>query len=260
MKLTVTCMHCYIEDGQPRDRFALPRQPITESGSVRFTCDRGHSSVAVIQGEKFEILAEIAISALLDGYPRECVASFAACLERYYEYYVFLVSEARGFDAAETAKAWKLIPSSERQVGAYVWCALSEKRVAPNLLQKKQVEVRNRVTHQGVIPTEDEAVKFGQAVLDIVCPGMKHLLATYGEKVHELAVRGLRERSQEAWSRGEQTSTIAPALIVSYTKADQSTVDLAVILKARRKWQTDLHLVDLAHSRTEKTGEGGGAS
>ena len=36
---------------------------------------------------KFELLFELGINALIDGYPREAVSSFASALERFYEFF-----------------------------------------------------------------------------------------------------------------------------------------------------------------------------
>ena len=65
MKLPMSCMTCFTEDGQPRTEMMLLE--LRDDGLYTSTCDRGHTTVTAIQEEKFEILFDVAAMALLDG-------------------------------------------------------------------------------------------------------------------------------------------------------------------------------------------------
>jgi hypothetical protein len=70
---------------------------------------------------------------------------------------------------AETDSAWKpLSKQSERQLGAFIAAHLTLLSAPPPMLANKQVEFRNRVIHHGYIPTNDEAIEFGDAVLSLI--------------------------------------------------------------------------------------------
>ncbi len=49
---------------------------------------------------RFEVLTETAMQAIVDGYYREAVASFAASLERIFQFYVEVVTHSKGIDGA----------------------------------------------------------------------------------------------------------------------------------------------------------------
>jgi hypothetical protein len=64
-----------------------PMSRLSDTGKYEVVCDCGHRSAVVLQNLKFELLFEMGINAIVDGYPREAVSSFSAALERFYEFY-----------------------------------------------------------------------------------------------------------------------------------------------------------------------------
>lgn len=170
MRTVTTCMQCQAENGIPNfSSFGIERIP--DDGVIELTCDRGHHTFMLIQQAKYEILSELAVTALCDGYYREAVASFASALERLYEHYVAVVCRARGTDHAAFAAAWKpLRKASERQLGAFSMLYLVETGEAFSLLADKHVSFRNNVIHAGLIPDRNETVVYGQAVGDCAAP------------------------------------------------------------------------------------------
>jgi hypothetical protein len=103
MKLRINCMQCFQEQGHPSFEF----QPveIRDDGLYESTCNKGHTTLTVIQEQKFEVLFDFGAMALIDGYPREAVTSIAASLERFYEFYVTVTClkydmDIAGFKAA----------------------------------------------------------------------------------------------------------------------------------------------------------------
>ena len=78
MKVILSCIECS-RIGIDEDRF----YPVNfqEVGVYRFICHRGHENHMCLQEMKFEILSEMGINALADGYYREAIVAFASCLE-----------------------------------------------------------------------------------------------------------------------------------------------------------------------------------
>src|SRR5215471_15866707 len=53
--------------------------------TLRGYCPKGHNPIYFLQAEKFEVLFDLGIMALLDGYSREAGSSIAAAIERFHE-------------------------------------------------------------------------------------------------------------------------------------------------------------------------------
>ncbi|HYD14661.1 MAG TPA: hypothetical protein VEC11_17570 [Allosphingosinicella sp.] len=213
------------------------------------TCDNGHSLAIVVQHPKFDVLAEIACQAILDGYPREAVASFQASLERFYEYFFFVLSDVRGIPIEEAEKAWKAVAKqSERQLGLYVAAYLFHFGEPPALLPNAMVAFRNRVIHQGDIPEEDEAIAFGQAVLDITYVmlrdfSQKNIGACTGYIKRELAEQA------EFRQPGDINVNAVWRLIYSYNVPGPPTFDLAQEIKERREARALRVMVDAENAK-----------
>lgn len=79
MKTFTACMQCQIEDGIPN--FSSTKWVrVPDDGMIEHTCDRGHRTFTIVQEMKFEILSDMAIRAIVDGYYRDAIASFIASL------------------------------------------------------------------------------------------------------------------------------------------------------------------------------------
>src|SRR6185437_15783849 len=85
---------------------------------------------------------------------------------------------------ADVDAAWKsLSKQSERQLGAYIAAHLALMRTPSPILANKQVEFRNQVIHNGYIPTNDEAIEFGDAVLSLIQTALDSLRAAAPDAV-----------------------------------------------------------------------------
>ncbi|AXK83285.1 hypothetical protein DW352_23850 [Pseudolabrys taiwanensis] len=159
-------------------RFIATAQ-IEDSGLYDVQCPKGHRSYTILQQQKFELLFDIGACAILDGYFREAVSSFASSLERTFEFFVWAALLATGHVASEVEEFWKsLSKHSERQLGAYALLFFQETYESPPMLTRQNVEFRNQVIHQGRIPTRQEAIDFGNEVLAIV----RRVIATGRER------------------------------------------------------------------------------
>lgn len=173
VRILLSCKKC-INDGKAIDR-QYPAE-LQDNGLYKMICNDGHETVTCLQEQKFEVLFDLALYAILDGYYREAVTSFASALERFYEFYVNVICIKHNINEdvyGEILK--KVIKQSERQFGAYLFVYLLENGASPKLLSENQVSFRNDVVHKGKIPSKQEAIKYGQAVLDIIAPVLSRL-------------------------------------------------------------------------------------
>jgi hypothetical protein len=154
------------------------------SGKLTLRCKQGHETVVTLPIPLFELLFDFGCAALLDGYPREAVTSFASSFERFEEFTCrFLL--ARGNVSFDEVDAWwkEVATSSERQMGSFVALWVSEFFEQPPLLPKKLVKLRNDCVHKGLIPPEDEAKVYGEAVLRAEVGGIVRLRNCFDSQV-----------------------------------------------------------------------------
>jgi hypothetical protein len=198
-----------------------------------FTCQAGHENRIVLQQPTFDILAEVAVQAIADGYLREAVSSAAAALERFYEFYIRVVHAHRNGEEAGFKAAWKLVSSqSERQLGMYVATYLAETGEAPTLLKTKMVELRNNVVHKGQIPGIEEATAFVQAVTDVIFEVLPGMQIRYPEGVRDVHAQELEAAVAEAGD--EVTGSYAQHLVFPLAPTgDEKGVDVAAAVQAR---------------------------
>lgn len=235
MRILIPCMQCLQELGRPSDKFS--QVEFRDDGKYELTCSREHRVTTVLQQQKFEVLFDIGAHAILDGYYREAVSSFAASLERFYEFAirVFLASSSGSDELFKSA--WKPMSSqSERQLGGFVLLWASTFKTLPTLLNTARVSFRNDVIHKGKIPTREEAVAFGNAVLGAVRPNMLTLREKLYESVQQVVFFHLRDAQP---TEGSQQSTMCLSTIVSLSAGEKShhEADLDEHLRRLSEWR-----------------------
>lgn len=155
MKLRIMCNEC------AKQKPTFQYVDIVDDGRYHTTCPLGHTQTIILENEKFQILFDLGISALMDRYPGEAVGRVAAALERFYEYSIIVMSDHSGTSADILQKTWKYVQQqSERQLGAYYFIFLNHLQQAPPEFPQKMVLFRNKVIHQGYIPSHSEAQEY----------------------------------------------------------------------------------------------------
>lgn len=87
-------------------------------------CERGHPILHTLETTRFSLLYDFGIAALLDGYYREAVSSFAASLERLHEFCIRVICRKNGVTFESMELGWRHIASqSERQLGPSSCCS-----------------------------------------------------------------------------------------------------------------------------------------
>lgn len=219
MRLLIPCMKCLQEFGRPSGEFA--RVKFRDDGKYELTCSYGHQATTILQQQKFGILFDIGAHALLDGYYRESVSSFAASLERFYEFSIrVFLSNASGSDALFQT-CWKTVSNrSERQLGAFVFLWASNFSASPALLDTKQVSFRNGVIHKGKIPTREEALSFGNTVLSVLRPNMLTLRERFADAINKVVFYHLLDAQTPG--AASPSSTMCASTIVSLSAGEAS--------------------------------------
>ena len=108
-------------------------------------------------------------------------------MERYYEFFIKVVLKASGNSFSDIDNIWKTIShQSERQLGAYVILYSQTFLEESDLLNNnKETKFRNSVIHKGYIPSKDEAVNFGNRVMEIIEGSLIKLKSKYPKEVEE---------------------------------------------------------------------------
>jgi len=220
MKLLIPCMKCFQEYGRPTDEFS--RVEFCDDGRYEITCSHGHETVTVLQQQKFEVLFDIGAHAILDGYYREAVSSFTSSLERFYEFSIRVFMEKSGSSDTLYRTCWKNISSqSERQLGAFIFLWAFCLGESPQLLSNPQISFRNDVIHKGKIPTKNEAIKYGDAILETLRPKMRLLQQKFSDEVQKVTFYHLRD-SQGNVVENKQVSTMCASTIISLSAGEES--------------------------------------
>jgi hypothetical protein len=197
MRITLDCMTC-LKNPDPESMpfpFQRAMADLEQKGVYERTCDKGHLTVYGLTNFRFQLLFDLGLGAILDGYYREAISAFASALERFHETYIRIVAEAHGTPAEVFAASWKLIKKqSERQLGAFIQTyTMQEKEFPPLLDQNKDVPFRNDVIHAGRFPARDEVIDFGQKVNVIMNTVILRLRGRYDEAVKKVFERHQNE-------------------------------------------------------------------
>lgn len=218
MKMLLVCPECH--PGLKGVFPTLEHAEITDDGYYVHTCMNGHTSLIVNQQQKFEILFENGAHAMIDGYYRESILSFAASLERFYEFFIRLINRANKVDLSVFNETWRLVASqSERQLGAYIFLYLNTFREAPQLLPSGKVSLRNNVAHKGYIPKRQEAIDYGQSVLNIIYTTLARLKVDYQDVLSDEIFSRIEIGYEKARRQGLKPSTFYSSTIISINDA-----------------------------------------
>ncbi|MBF9152396.1 hypothetical protein [Novosphingobium jiangmenense] len=236
MEVIISCMECQVQSGFPNfSSHSMMRLP--DDGVIEATCPQGHQTFTIIQDVKFELLSDMAVKAIVDGYYRDAIASFTAALERLYEFYVEAACRKNGIGPDVFRLSWKsLAKQSERQLGAFIAAFLIETGSPPKLLPRPRTELRNEVIHKGKFPSRQEAIDFGQAVAECASPILEILRSDpFAEIVQKLVGERLRDRQKRAKDANARASTCSISTTFSLTRSElELDIERAVAAYALR--------------------------
>ncbi|MCC4603593.1 hypothetical protein HG421_09105 [Xanthomonas campestris pv. badrii] len=191
--------------------------PVQTVGLYRVACRRGHNIVMIADFQQFELLFESALEAFSDTYFRESVSSFAASLERYYEFAIrtLLIERSVSRDAIDVV--WKSVSrQSERQLGMFIGLYTAARGYPPKILSSDKASFRNSVIHNGHFPSPNEAFEFGASVYELLLNGIKELRLDFYASMQE-ARNFTREKASEGVRPGEVPAQFAMSTTISLT-------------------------------------------
>jgi len=243
MKVHTVCMFCQMANPQGVPDTMWISTEINDTGAYQLRCAQGHDFWLIVQQPRYELLFTIAANALIDGYYREAVLSFAGCLESFYEFFCQVSAFKLGIEAEMFERLWARVMGkrSERQLGAYVIAHLLTLKQPPRMLSQSQEKFRNDVVHSGVIPTKKQAVAYGQEVLETVDESLERLKADAKDALCTAIGEHVKEMNSRVVA-GAKSQLMAPGgLSISSTQTARSPgaarPDLATELQYVLHWR-----------------------
>lgn len=236
MEIMIPCAECALAasmtDSFGSEGVALQSRTVLvqEHNLYRAACPEGHQLVAILDNLPFELLFESGLEALVDGYLRESVSSFAAALERLYEFSIRVQLTADKVDINEVELMWKSVAAqSERQLGMYIGLRTLKDGKQPALLPQTQSKFRNSVIHKGYFPNITEAFEFGEVVFRLILEEVLRLDESYKDAV-STQIHAHREKALKSLKKEDAPSFFGFGLAVA-DRADRPFSD--VVLKAQ---------------------------
>lgn len=235
MKLKLVCSICTREEKVQNLRETYVE--VKEGSYYKIVCHKGHETTVFIQEQQFEILFEMGAMALLDGYPREAVSSFASSLERFYEYVIELILAHKGISDKEYEATWSMMSKqSERQYGAFLALYLLQFGTSPIRFEQKKIEFRNNVIHKGYIPTYDEVLSYGDYILQYISKVAKQLVDSDFTQANLTLLA--RRRYSGSFSESDLiVQTSVPTILRLSTPFTLGEKTLSEVLKEREGFQ-----------------------
>jgi len=215
MDTCMPCMKCATNKDIPV--FSFKNIEMNEDGLYEMECINGHKTVIISQNEKFEILFDMGINALKNGYKQEAVACIHASMERFHEWCTKVILTNNGVELEKIEKTWNLVKKqSERQLGAFYFLYLYASKKAPSGFKDDKTAFRNRVIHEGYIPKYEEVFEYCVYVMDYIRSILKQFKIDYSESISTLTNYKLSKLTEKAQNRGISTMCM-PTILGLYT-------------------------------------------
>ena len=246
MRILAPCSACVIASPPSETNpIIFYRGRIADAGYITIECKQGHTAPLICDERKHDLLFQSGCLAFLDGYEREAVASFAASAERLWEFYLRVIAISRKIDPTCFDAVWKqLSRQSERQLGAFMMTYVAEGMGAYDLRQS-QIEFRNKVIHQGYIPTEKEVSDYGEYIFNQIRDVMKLLDESYKSAVDSEIARELSQiQARVPGGKPAARFKAHVALLPPGTNEAQAITDFPTFLGAMEK---RLHSMKYGH-------------
>jgi hypothetical protein len=211
MKIDVVCFKCSSEADGNAQCFV---QTIREDGFYDVRCPKGHEVLVITQTLRHEMLFEIALNAIKDGYYREAVASFAASAERFFEFGIRVLARSQNIQSDTLNNAWDSISQqSERQLGAYIFLYTTQANCMPIIFSNKEAGFRNGIVHKGLLPAKERVIEFGAATYKIIQSGTTMLRDKFLSHVNAEMSERMAEAAQKAETRYPRTCMVTPTAL-----------------------------------------------
>ncbi len=218
MKILVFCMECQKELGHPS--FEPILADYYDGATAHLECSRGHKSTVLLQSQKFEILLESAANALLEGFTMEAASSLSAAYERFIEFSINVFCKKNLTSKQALEETFRLISKqSERQLGGFLFLHLITFGRS-YVLNKKITELRNKVIHQGYIPSPKEVTVFGTLIYQEIYSISQLLKSNMPNEIQQVIMDDLQSKNAKVPLEAHR-STCTGATFFSLSMAEQ---------------------------------------
>lgn len=221
MKIFASCMECQKELGHPS--FEPIIADYYEGAVAHIECARGHKSALMLQSQKFEILLESAANALLEGYTIEAASSLSAAYERFFEFAIKVFCKKQSIEKGALDETFKQVAKqSERQIGGFLFLHLMQFGTHYKI-NTKISELRNKIIHQGYIPTPEEVIKFGELIYQEIYSITQLFKSNLSNEMQQVVSDDLRAKSEQLppdTPRATTTGTMFFSLSMAEQKKD----------------------------------------
>lgn len=208
-----------------------------DSGKYITKCHQGHTNTTLLQQQKFEILFDIGAHAIIDGYYREAVSSFTSSLERFYEFFIKVICLSNNISVENITSSWKDVSNqSERQLGAFIFLYLNNFGTKPKILNNDQVKFRNSVIHKGMIPSQSEAIQYGQNILDLIHPLLNRLKLQFPDALQQITLQHLNEIQKNNTTGIVSTACISTIISLTNDETIHDNRSLIEAIAQLKRW------------------------
>lgn len=219
MKVFTMCMECQKELGHPS--FEPIIADYYEEALAFIECSRGHKSAILLQSQKFEVLLESAANALIEGYTLEAASSLSSAYERFFEFAINVFCKKSNISKEVLAETYKQVSKqSERQIGGFLFLHLIVFGKSYSL-NKKIPELRNKVIHQGYIPTPQEVIELGELIYQEIFNITKLMSSDLADEMQKVIMDTIQIRNKKIpieMPRATTTGTIFFSLVTANKK------------------------------------------
>ena len=183
MNHSITCFSCAEESS---GLIVYAKGEINSKLIAVCKCSKGHTYVVSLWYNLFDVLYTSAVNAYLKECYSESVMSFAASLERVYEFFIkaSMLNEGISIDVIE--EFWKDVKhQSERQLGAFClqYAKATKKRW---VIDSNQSKFRNAVIHKGHISTSKEVKEYAEYITSCHVELIKILKSKFNKECEQL--------------------------------------------------------------------------
>jgi len=135
----------------------------------KLRCPFGHDAIVLLGNPKHEILFQMAAYSLLDEVVRDAVTTFGSSLEKFWEFTSQCIAASQGVEPLPIPR----VRSGRKTRFEKAWREIL--KTEPPVMTTDEYEIRNRVLHEGYVPTLEEVADFGNKVLVLIAPAMQVL-------------------------------------------------------------------------------------
>ena len=170
MKMSTVCFKCDENNELDLNSRDFHTHFNYNDGLIKYKCRNGHDNYTYILNNKFELLYDSAIISYYGDNYRECVTNLASCLESFYEYIIRLILYSKNRKSILEIEKFNKKINSRSECREGVFLGMCKVYFDKNFfINDKYKNLRNKVVHNGMFPSKDDAFNFAKYTFDFIC-------------------------------------------------------------------------------------------